>query len=165
VQLQKYSSAYRVNDGDPLTALERKVMSSVLCSKGCTYTDVAVHIYIAEALLTDSELELFQTLVGKGVRVYDSPTKPLTTPTKDITAAVVNATSSSSSSSGIKVPRDKSREYRLTFVVSSMSCTCTTSFILCIIYSVLVVTDSFVRVNNSLHVYAVAYNTCVIVLL
>jgi hypothetical protein len=98
-------------------------MSSVLCSKGCTYTDVAVHIYIAEALLTDSELELFQTLVGKGVRVYDSPTKPCTTPTKDITAAVVNATSSSTSSScsssGTKVPRDKSREYRLTFVVSS----------------------------------------------
>jgi hypothetical protein len=121
VQLQKYSSAYRVNDGDPLTALERKVMSSVLCSKGCTYTDVAVHIYIAEALLTDSELELFQTLVGKGVRVYDNPTKPFTTPTKDITAAVVNATSgSSSSSSSTKVPRDKSREYRLTFVVSAM---------------------------------------------
>jgi hypothetical protein len=135
VQLQKYSSAYRVNDGDPLTALERKVMSSVLCSKGCTYTDVAVHIYIAEALLTDSELELFQTLVGKGVRVYDSPTKPCTTPTKDITAAVVNATSScssisSGSSSGTKVPRDKSREYRLTFVVSPTRCTCTVSITL-----------------------------------
>mmetsp|Transcript_5492 Transcript_5492/g.7550 ORF Transcript_5492/g.7550 Transcript_5492/m.7550 type:complete len:459 (-) Transcript_5492:119-1495(-) len=64
--------------GAPLTPMEKAILASVMCTKGTTYVDVAVQMYTVQAILSESEFQLYQKLTSGEVELikHAARTKP-----------------------------------------------------------------------------------------
>jgi hypothetical protein len=70
--LPVYRKSYAIVDTG-MTSLEEAAVAHVLCSPDTTYGDVAGHMFVVQAISTDNEYTLFQSLVSQGFPVIKYP--------------------------------------------------------------------------------------------